>query len=273
MMPIFRTLVRSVRTSSATVSFLVSVSRVMIWERTGFRADTRPPTHVRGCLWCGPTGAGPRQRVLPAVVSEGLVGLSHLVGVLATLDRGAQAVARVEDLVHQALGHRLLTTLTGVADHPAQGQRGRATTLDLNRDLVGRATDATALDLKSRLDVVERTLERDDRVGARLGAGTFKGAIDDGLGDGLLAVHQDLVDQLGDQRRAVDRIDDERPLRGGTLAGHYFFSIFAPYLLRACLRFLTPWVSSEPRTILYRTPGRSFTRPPRTSTIECSCRL
>src|SRR3954471_4133029 len=25
--------------------------------------------------------------------------------------------------------------------------------------------------------------------------------------------------------------------------------------------------------ILYRTPGRSFTRPPRTSTIECSCRL
>src|SRR5512133_994343 len=24
--------------------------------------------------------------------------------------------------------------------------------------------------------------------------------------------------------------------------------------------------------ILYRTPGRSFTRPPRTSTIECSCR-
>src|SRR5690606_7157766 len=28
-----------------------------------------------------------------------------------------------------------------------------------------------------------------------------------------------------------------------------------------------------PRTILYRTPGRSFTRPPRTSTIECSWRL
>src|SRR5258708_18670478 len=25
--------------------------------------------------------------------------------------------------------------------------------------------------------------------------------------------------------------------------------------------------------ILYRTPGRSRTRPPRTSTIECSCRL
>src|SRR5699024_2798741 len=41
----------------------------------------------------------------------------------------------------------------------------------------------------------------------------------------------------------------------------------------ACCRPLTPCVSREPRTILYRTPGRSFTRPPRTSTIECSWML
>src|SRR5215468_10941155 len=53
----------------------------------------------------------------------------------------------------------------------------------------------------------------------------------------------------------------------------YPFSRFAPYRLRACFRPRTPWVSSDPRMILYRTPGRSFTRPPRTSTIECSCRL
>src|ERR671916_2797530 len=45
---------------------------------------------------------------LPAVVREGLVRLGHLVGVLAALDRGAQTVARVQQLVHQALGHRLL---------------------------------------------------------------------------------------------------------------------------------------------------------------------
>src|SRR3712207_7121423 len=48
--------------------------------------------------------------ILPAVVREGLVRLGHLVGVLAALDRGAQTVARVEQFVHQALGHRLLTT-------------------------------------------------------------------------------------------------------------------------------------------------------------------
>src|SRR6202042_456505 len=47
----------------------------------------------------------------------------------------------------------------------------------------------------------------------------------------------------------------------------------APYFDRLCLRFATPTESSEPRTTWYRTPGRSFTRPPRISTIECSCRL
>src|SRR5215217_2584505 len=47
----------------------------------------------------------------------------------------------------------------------------------------------------------------------------------------------------------------------------------APYLDRLCRRSLTPAESRVPRTIWYRTPGRSFTRPPRISTIECSCRL
>src|SRR2546426_6618583 len=51
------------------------------------------------------------------------------------------------------------------------------------------------------------------------------------------------------------------------------FGRFTPYLDRLTRRFSTPVASNVPRTIWYRTPGRSFTRPPRTSTIECSCRL
>src|SRR5215467_414123 len=54
-------------------------------------------------------------------------------------------------------------------------------------------------------------------------------------------------------------------------SGH--FGRFAPYFERRCLRFLTPWVSSTPRRMWYRTPGRSLTRPPRIMTTECSCRL
>src|SRR5215469_16876697 len=46
--------------------------------------------------------------LLPAVVGEGLVGFGHLVGVLAALHARPEAVARVEQLVHEPLGHRLL---------------------------------------------------------------------------------------------------------------------------------------------------------------------
>ena len=53
-----------------------------------------------------------RGRSLPAVVREGLVGLGHLVHVFTALDAGAKTVAGVEQLVHEALGHGLLTTLT-----------------------------------------------------------------------------------------------------------------------------------------------------------------
>jgi hypothetical protein len=132
----------------------------------------------------------------------------------------AEAVARVQDLVHQALGHRRLTPLAGVTDQPAQGESRAAARLDLDGHLVGGTTDAAALHLEGRLDVVQRALERDDRVGASLRPGALEGGVDDALRDLLLAVDQDLGDQLGDERRTVDRVDDDRPLRGGTLARH-----------------------------------------------------
>src|SRR5688572_12018569 len=72
-------------------------------------------------------------RGLPAVVREGLVRLGHLVGVLAALDAGAEAVAGVEELVHQALGHRLLAAGAGVLDEPAQRERGAAAGAHLDR--------------------------------------------------------------------------------------------------------------------------------------------
>src|SRR6476469_4452915 len=177
--------------------------------------------------WWGaglPSGA-PRRS--PAVVGEGLVGLGHLVGVLALLHSGTEAVARVEDLVHEEIGHGLLATVGGVPYDPAQGQRGVAVGLDLDGDLVGRAADAAGLDLDGRLDVVHRALERDDGVGAGLLAATLESGVDDALRHGLLAVLQDLGDELGDQLRAVDRVRDEGALGSGTLARHYF-SFFAP---------------------------------------------
>ncbi len=122
----------------------------------------------------------------PAVVRERLVGFSHLVGVLATLHGRAETVARVEKLVGQTLHHGLLTTLTREGNQPAQGQRGGTAGANLDRDLVGGATDAAAADLEGGLDVVERALEGDDRIGAGLLASLLECLVDDALGGDFL---------------------------------------------------------------------------------------
>jgi hypothetical protein len=100
--------------------------------------------------------------------------------------------------------------------------------LDFDRHLVGRATDAAGLDLKGGANVVECLLQGDNGVRAVLGGYTFEGAVDDALSKALLAIEEDLVDELADDRSAVNRVGYDRALRGWTLARHYFFSIFAP---------------------------------------------
>src|SRR5688500_9597015 len=97
MMPMLRTLLRSVSTSCATG---------VPPGKSGAKGG------VNGCRECRPAASAHR---LPAVVGERAVRLGHLVGVLAALDRGTEAVRRVEDLVGETLGHRLLATRLGVA--------------------------------------------------------------------------------------------------------------------------------------------------------------
>src|SRR5256885_16847309 len=87
-----------------------------------------------------------RWSVLPAVMREGLVGLCHLVRVLAPLYRGTEAVARVEQLVHQPLDHGLLPTGPRVRDEPAQAKGGGPGGAHPDRHLIGGATDTAAAD-------------------------------------------------------------------------------------------------------------------------------
>src|SRR5699024_6512288 len=163
----------------------------------------------------------------PAVVRERPVRLGHLVGVLTALDRGAQAVRGVQDLVGETLDHRVLTTLTGEGHQPAQCEGGGPAGPDLDRDLVRGAADAAGPHLECGPHVVQALLEGDDRVGAGLLAADLHRRVHDPLGGGLLAVDEDLVDELRDQRRPVDRVVDQLALRGWALTRHYF-SFFAP---------------------------------------------
>src|SRR4051794_3062776 len=95
---------------SVVVVLPASMCAMMPMLRTLARAASGAATMI-------PTSS--RWSVLPAVVREGLVGLRHLVGVLAALDRGSQAVAGVEQFVGEALGHGLLTTGARVRNQPA----------------------------------------------------------------------------------------------------------------------------------------------------------
>src|SRR5947207_233360 len=96
---------------------------------------------------------------LPLEVAEGLVGLGHLVGVLAPLDRGAEAVHRVDELGRELLAHALAAPLASRLDEPAHAEREAAIATDLDRNLVGRAANAARLDLDDGRGVPERRLE------------------------------------------------------------------------------------------------------------------
>src|SRR6266496_4346205 len=210
---------------------------------------------------------------LPAVVREGLVGLRHPVDVVLALERAALLIERVQNLVGQLVAHALLPPLARERHEPAHGERAGPALRHLDRNLVVRAADAATADLEDRGHGLHRLLEHLDRRPAGLRADLLERVVDDLLGDRLLAVEHDLVDHLRDERRGMDGVGLDGPGLDFASAGHQFEPLLAPYFERACLRSATPPVSSAARMILYRKPGRSLTRPPRTSTTECSWSL
>src|SRR5947209_13656795 len=195
---------------------------------------------------------------LPAVVREGLVGLRHLVGVLALLHRVAAVVRGIHDLGGQLLRHGLLAALLGVGDQPAHAQRQAAVLPHFHRDLVGGAAHAAGLHLEHRLHVVQRLLEDLERLVLGALGDDVEGAVADLLGDGLLALAHQVVHELGDQAVLELGVRQDLALLDDATTGHGFnlpkseceknqLGRLAPYLERDCLRPCTPTESSVPR--------------------------
>src|SRR5690606_7324895 len=113
------------------------------------------------------------------------------------LHRAAAVGRSIEDLTRELLDHRLLAAGLRVGDDPPHTQGDATLRPDLHGNLIGRTTDAPALDLEHGLDVVERLLEDAQRIFARLRLDDVEGAIDDALGDGLFPVLHHAVDELG----------------------------------------------------------------------------
>ena len=59
---------------------------------------------------------------LPAIVGEGLVGLSHTVNIFFLLDGRAFAIGGVKQLIRQLVDHALLATAAAVLQNPADRQ-------------------------------------------------------------------------------------------------------------------------------------------------------
>src|SRR5947208_5824071 len=214
--------------------------------------------------------------LLPAVMAEGLVGLRHLVGLFFAPHRAAGVVHRVHQLGRELLAHGLPRALARGVDEPACRQRHAPRRTHLDRHLIGCAANATRLDLDERCGIADRGVEPLAGVATRLRLGLRQRAVHDRRGNGLLAVLHHVVDELLHRDAVVARVRElladgrTRSAWHQDAPGFCFSGAFAPYFERPCLRSRTPAASSVPRTMWYFTEGRSFTRPPRPSTTECS---
>src|SRR5712691_784810 len=260
------------RTRSRAMPLLVSIAMPAT-----VRAAACPRQRTRGGGAGEPGGSTAGHRSfsdapLPPVVREGLVGLCHPVDVVLALPGPALLVERVQDLGRELLDHALLAPAAREVHQPAHCECARAALRHLDGHLVVRAADPAALDLEHGRDGFDGLLQHLDRRLAGLLADPLERAVDDLLRSRLLAGRHHLVDHLRDKGRVVNGIRLDRPGLDIGTTGHYE-PFLAPYLERPCLRSLTPAVSSAARMTLYRTRGRSLTRPPRTRTTECSWRL
>src|SRR3984893_14924515 len=119
-------------------------------------------------------------------VREGLVRLSHLVGIFLPLDRRAHAVGGVHQLAGELLGHALAAPAPRVADDPAPRQRLAPVVADLNRQLGRGAADPLWLDLEEGGDIANRLVEDVERLLARGAPDLLERVVDDPIGECLL---------------------------------------------------------------------------------------
>src|SRR5208337_3070884 len=161
----------------------------VVFNSVAARHDPDPVSVEDGCL--------------PAIVGKRTVGFRHAVRVLTLLYGGAAVVRCVEKLRREAVDHGLVVAVARSGDDPADRQRLAAVRAHFDGHLVGRSADAAGADLHGRRNILERLLEHRERIGLGLRLDAVEGAVDDLLGDRLLALVHDGVHELRDDDVAV----------------------------------------------------------------------
>src|SRR3546814_4210656 len=112
--------------------------------------------------------------------------------VFPLLDRIAAIVRCIQQFTRQPSRHSGFTTRASGGDEPTNSQRLRAVRPHLNRNLIGGTTDTTAANLNTRLHIIESIMKELQRILLRLVLDRVERAIDNGFGDGLLAVQHEI---------------------------------------------------------------------------------
>src|SRR5204862_7383013 len=89
----------------------------------------------------------------PLVMTEGLVGLRHLVGLFLAPNGAAGVVHRIHELSREPLGHRLSWVLARGLDGPSHRERGSPARSDRYRHLIGPSSNRRVLVLDQRFSV------------------------------------------------------------------------------------------------------------------------
>ena len=117
--------------------------------------------------------------------------------------------------------HGALTTGTGIGRQPTQTEGLTTGGTDLHRHLIGGTADAAGLGLQAGHDILHGLVENIERLVAGLVLDHVERAVDDLLGDALLAVEHHAVDELGHQDAVVHRIGQNFSLGNITSSGHF----------------------------------------------------
>ncbi len=115
----------------------------------------------------------------------------------------------------------LLTTGTGISRQPTQTEGLTTGGTDLHRHLIGGTADAAGLGLQAGHDILHGLVENIERLVAGLVLDHVERAVDDLLGDALLAVEHHAVDEFGHQDAVVHRIGQNFSLGNITSSGHF----------------------------------------------------
>jgi len=154
-------------------------------------------------------------------MSKSLVGFGHFVDIVLLLHGSATEVHGIQNFAGQLVAHGALATRGRIGLQPTHRQGLAAALGNLDRHLVGGATNSARFNLDGRLDVGNGLIKGVQRQFARLLGDDFQCTVKDALSCGLLAALHEHIDKLGDGDAVIDGIRKDLAFSGSAATGHW----------------------------------------------------